>query len=90
MAKLLKSLIRRTLLSGEANLVSVDDPYDVIRRLLAGRRMSNILDAGANHGRVARHLARPFPEAQVHLFEPNTDYAADLKALAESDPRFRS
>jgi len=89
MAKPLKSLIRRTLLSGESNLTSLDDPYEVIQRLLAGREVRNILDAGASHGRVAERLARPFPGSQVHLFEPNPEYAGDLKALHDRDGRFR-
>ena len=89
MTKPFKSLIRRTLLSGKQNLTSLDEPYEVIARLLTGKSIDNMLDAGASHGRVAERLARPFPKANVHMFEPNPDYVGDLQTLHNRDNRFR-
>jgi len=88
MGKPLKQLIRRTIYRGKPNLQSLDDPYADIARLLAGQRVQTVIDLGASDGRVAKRLGRLFPEARLHLFEPNPDYRAALEALHAEQPRF--
>jgi len=89
MAKLFKEFLRRTVLARTDNLVALDDPYIAMHRLLEGREVTGILDAGASTGRVSRKLLRYFPLATAYGFEPNPDYADALAAAAEEEPRFR-
>lgn len=88
MAKLIRSLLRHTLFKSSPNLVSLDDPYGAIARLLRGRTVRGILDAGASHGRVASRLQQAFPNATVYAFEPNPYYREVLQQRAAADPRF--
>lgn len=87
MAKLFKSLIRRTVFKKHHNLVALDDYYVVIGRLLKQQRVSGILDAGASHGRISKRLLRLFPEAKAYLFEPQAMYRDTLNEYASQDPR---
>lgn len=89
MAKLLRSLLRKTLFGKRNNLISLDDPFPTLARLVQGRRVRFIVDAGASDGRVSRRLLACFPEATVFAFEPNPLYAEPLRAFASSEPRFR-
>jgi FkbM family methyltransferase len=89
MAKLFRILIRKTLLGKEKNLVSIDEPYGVMARLLRGRQVTGIIDAGASNGRISRRLLRIFPGASAYAFEPNPFYADLLQQYADEDPRFR-
>ncbi len=85
----LRAALRRMICGrGDRNLRSIRDPYRVMARLLAGQRVTAILDAGAGHGRVSRRLLALFPEARVFAFEPNPAYRQTLAALAERNPRF--
>lgn len=88
MGGLLKSFIRKSLARGQGNLQSLDDPYDVMVRLIAPDRVRNILDAGASDGRIARRLLARYPAAHAYAFEPQVAYRGALEAFAREDPRF--
>ncbi|MGC1272190.1 MAG: FkbM family methyltransferase [Planctomycetaceae bacterium] len=51
-----------------------------------GYRPRLIVDGGANVGDWTRKARRIFPEAQVHLFEPQTGCEAPLRELSKSSP----
>lgn len=87
MSKPFISFLRRTLHRRRGNLMSLDDPYDTMQRLLSDCDVNTILDAGASNGRVARRLLNRFPEAECYLFEPNPMYAQALNDLAVQDSR---
>lgn len=70
------------------NLISCDDPFFVMRCLLDGHEVNNIVDAGASNGHISKKLLRQFPRAHIHAFEPNPDYEAALTAYARQEPRF--
>lgn len=90
MAKWLKRLVRRSLLRREQNLQALDDVYEVLGRLLDGREVTGILDAGASDGRVTRKLLRCFPQATAYCFEPNVpQYGEAWRAYAAEEPRAR-
>jgi len=84
-----RSLLRNTVFRGKGSLVSLDEPYDAIARLLKGRSVSGILDAGASNGRISRKLLKLFPQANVFGFEPHPTYRETLERLARAEPRFR-
>jgi len=88
-AKLVKSLVRRTLLAKYDNLVALDDVYFTLGRLLAGTRVTGVLDAGASNGRVSRKLLRIFPQAAVYAFEPNPLYRPDWEHLTAQTPALK-
>ena len=88
MANRFSSFIKKKLLGKNKNLVSLDEPYEVMARLLRGREVTGIIDAGASTGRISKRLLRKFPAAQVYAFEPNPLYTEKLKQYAEDDPRF--
>ncbi len=88
MASRFSSFIKKKLLGKDNNLVSLDEPYEVMRRLLKGQQVTDIIDAGASDGRISKRLLRKFPAAHVHAFEPNPLYTETLKQYAKDDPRF--
>jgi len=88
MANLFSSFTKKKLFGKGRNLVSFDEPFAVMPRLLKGRAISGIIDAGASNGRISKRLLRKFPDAQVYAFEPNPLYAVALKQYAQEDPRF--
>ncbi len=88
MAKLFKTMIRRTVFKKDSNLVSLDDWYETTKRLLGNNRISGILDAGASNGRIALKLLDAFPDATAYAFEPNPRYRDELEALARENTRF--
>ena len=87
MAKLFQSLIRKTVFKNKGNLVSLDDHYPVMARLLKGKQVTGILDAGASTGRITGKFLKVFPQAKAYAFEPQPMYREQLTALAEKDPR---
>ena len=89
MGKPLRSLIRHVLFRGKGNLLSLDDCFDTMKKLLAGQEVTDILDAGASDGRISRRLLRRFPQATAWAFEPHPTYTDELMAHQERDPRFR-
>jgi FkbM family methyltransferase len=88
MSNRLSKFLKKKLLRKDQNLISINDPYDVISQLLAGRSVGGILDAGASNGHISKRLLRRFPDARVYAFEPNGSYRDELAAYAEKDARF--
>ncbi len=88
MANPIGILLKKAILRKWNNLVSLDDPFERMPRLLRSRRVTGILDAGASHGRISRKLLRGFPEAHLFAFEPNALYAPTLQQYAGEEPRF--
>jgi len=89
MGKPLRTIIRKTFLAKDQNLVSLDDPYEVMGRLLGRQQVTGVVDAGASNGRISRRLLGLFPRAAVYGFEPNPLYENQLTGLRDKEPRFR-
>lgn len=88
MANQVSSFIKKKLLGKNKNLISLDEPYEVMRRLLKGRRVTGIIDAGAGDGRISKRLLRKFPAAHAYAFEPNRLYFDSLQQYAKENSRF--
>ena len=88
MANKFGSFLKKRLLGAGRNLVSLEDPFEVMPRLLKGHTVTGIIDAGASNGRISRRLLRRFPAAHIYAFEPNRLYAETLKQNEREDPRF--
>lgn len=88
MSNRFSSFIKKKLLGKNQNLVSLDEPYEVMARLLKSHQVTGIIDAGASDGRISKRLLRKFPAAHVYAFEPNPFYAEMLKQYAKDDSRF--
>jgi FkbM family methyltransferase len=88
MANKVSTFIKKKFLGKNKNLISLDEPFEVIRRLLKGHNVTGIIDAGASDGRISRRLLRKFPEAQAYAFEPNPLYFDSLQHYAKEDSRF--
>jgi len=88
MSNRFSSFIKKKLLGKNKNLVSLDDPYQVMAYLLKGIEVTGIIDAGASNGHISRRLLRKFPKACVYGFEPNTLYTEALQQYAKEDSRF--
>lgn len=88
MAKLLQSLIRKTLFSKNGDLASFDDPYLTAANLLKGKSITGIMDVGASNGRISKRLLKLFSEAQAYAFEPNPLYRETLLEYAKNEVRF--
>ena len=82
------TFIKKKFLGKDKNLVSLEDPFEVMARLLKNHRITGILDAGASDGRISRRLLRRFPSAQAYAFEPNPFYSDSLQKYAKGDSRF--
>jgi FkbM family methyltransferase len=82
------SFLKKRCLGEGRNLVSLDEPYEVMARLLKGCEVTGIIDAGASDGRVSKRLLRKFPAAHAYAFEPNPIYADTLAKYAKAEPRF--
>lgn len=89
MARWFSFFVRKTLFAKKKNLVSLDDPYPVIGRLMKNCQVTGIIDAGASNGRISRRLLRLFPEALVYAFEPNPSYTDILQQYAARDSRLK-
>lgn len=88
MGNRLSSFIKRKIVGKNGNLVSVDEPYQVMAHLLKDHRITGMIDAGASNGRISRRLLQKFPGAHAYAFEPNPFYAETLRQYAKEDPRF--
>ena len=55
------------------------DPWADLAELFRGREPKVVFDAGANLGQTSIQLAKLFPEAKVHAFEPNPNIFAELR-----------
>lgn len=69
-------------------MISLDEPFHVVARLLKGKQVTGIIDAGASDGRISRRLLRKFPKAHAYAFEPNLLYFDSLQQYAREDSRF--
>jgi FkbM family methyltransferase len=85
----LSSFLKKKLFGRQRNLVSLDEPYAVMARLLKRSAVTGILDAGASNGHISERLLGWFPNAAAYAFEPNPLYARTLQDLARRDPRIR-
>ncbi len=83
----LRRFLARAVLRTRNNVVTLDDPYTAMGRLLPKNAVHGIIDVGASYGRVAGRLLRQFPTAKAWLFEPHSDYVEVLNQAAQSDPR---
>ncbi len=88
MSNCLSTWLKRRVVGTLNNLVSLEDPFAAMRRLLVHCEVTGMLDAGASDGRISRRLLRRFPQAQVFAFEPNPCYAEPLRQYAKAEPRF--
>lgn len=88
MANRLGTFLKKKVLGRDVNLVSLDEPYEVMALLLKGHEITGVIDAGAGNGRVSKRLLRRFPAARVYAFEPNPMYTDKLQKYAEAEPRF--
>ncbi len=89
MGKPLKSLLRRIMYPPHQSLVNLDDPWQVLPRLLAGRAVRGVIDAGAGNGRTTRKLLKGFPDARAWAFEPHPDYVDALNQAGRDNPRIQ-
>jgi len=87
MAKILWSLLRKTAFKNKGNLVSLDDHYQVMNKLLKNHKVNGILDAGASNGRITGKFLKVFPDAKAYAFEPQPLYRERLTVLSEKDSR---
>jgi len=85
----LSCYLKKRLLGRQQNLVSLDEPYSVMARLLKQSVVTGILDAGASDGHISERLLGWFPQATVYAFEPNPLYAQTLQDYARREARFR-
>ena len=88
MSNRFSSFIKKKLLGKNQNLVSFDEPFEVMARLLKDCHVTGIIDAGASNGRISKRIIRKFPTAQAYAFEPNPLYTETLKQYAKDDSRF--
>jgi FkbM family methyltransferase len=84
----LSSFLKKKLFGGQRNLVSFDEPYAVMAKLLRRSTVTGILDAGASNGHISERLLGRFPRATAYAFEPNPLYKQTLEDLARRDSRF--
>ena len=89
MSNRLSSFLKKRFFRGQRNLVSLDEPYAAMARLLKQSTVTGILDAGASNGHISERLLGWFPRATAYAFEPNPLYVQTLEDLARCDPRFR-
>lgn len=88
MAKFFDTLLRNTILAKKNNLLSIDDPYRTLERLLKNHKITGIIDAGASNGRISKKLLKIFHEANAYAFEPNPLYEKTLTQFALKNKRF--
>jgi len=88
MSNQLSSWVKKKILKKDQNLLSLNDPYMVIEKILKNTRVNGILDAGASNGRISRVLLKSFPKARAYAFEPNPMYKELLEIYAREDARF--
>lgn len=80
--------LKKKLLKKDKNLISLNDPFIVIKYLLRDTKVTCMLDAGASNGRILRTLLKKFPQANAYAFEPNPLYKQQLETYARKDSRF--
>lgn len=88
MANKFSTFLKKKLLGKSQNLISLEEPYEVMRRLLRWHAVTGILDAGASRGHISERMLKKFPDAHVYAFEPQPMYRQILEAYAAAEPRF--
>lgn len=88
MSNQVSSWVKKKLLKKDQNLLSLNEPYAVIEKILKNTGVTGILDAGASNGRISRVLLKSFPGAKAYAFEPNPLYKELLEIYAREDARF--
>lgn len=88
MSNRFSTFIKKKVVRKNQNLVSLEEPFQALERMLRGRQIHGILDAGASNASVSLRLLRHFPAATVYGFEPNPSYRDKLLAIAMEEPRF--
>ncbi len=88
MANIFSTFLKKKLLKKDQNLISLEEPYDVIKKLLADIKVEGILDAGASHGKISERMLKNFPGANAYAFEPNPMYKNVLTEYAARESRF--
>lgn len=88
MSNPVSTFVKKIIFGDNRNLISLDEPYQVMARLLRSSTVTGMIDAGASYGRISRRLLAKFPHANVYAFEPNPGYADTLQAYARQEPRF--
>jgi FkbM family methyltransferase len=88
MSNLFSSFAKKKLLGKNQNLVSINEPYGVMAKLLKNFEVTGIIDAGASDGHISKRLLRKFPSANIYAFEPNPLYTQPLRQYAKEERRF--
>jgi FkbM family methyltransferase len=82
------TFLKKKILKKDQNLISLNDPYQIIAQLLAGKKVSGIIDAGASNGHISSRLLQRFSDAKIYAFEPNPLYREQLSTYGKTEPRF--
>ena len=88
MSNHLGTYLKKKLVGKGHNLVTLEEPYHAMAKLLRRREVRGIIDAGASDGRISRRFIKLFDSASVHAFEPNQLYREPLEDYAQEEPRF--
>lgn len=88
MSNRFNTFLKKKILKKDQNLISLNDPYEIIERLLRGKTVGGIIDAGASNGHISSRLLQRFPQSKVYAFEPNPLYRGQLSEYAKAEPRF--
>ena len=88
MASKFSTFLKKKLLGKDQNLISLEEPYEVMRRLLEGCPVTGIIDAGASGGHISERMLKKFPDAHAYAFEPNPLYQEVLRQYAQRESRF--
>jgi FkbM family methyltransferase len=75
-------LILQRFLSNRYNkrIVEIQDPFRDMRILLAAKNITNIVDAGAYVGDIAKIFLTLFPDTKIYAFEPANSTFLKLKS----------
>jgi len=65
------------------------EPFMGLRRFAVEPPVRHVVDGGAHHGHFSERLARVYPEAVIHCFEPEPTNFNRLKSRLGGNPRFR-
>jgi len=80
--------LKKKLIGRNQNLLSLEDPYKTLQKLLKDFAITGILDGGASRGHISERFLRLFPSAHVYAFEPCPIYHDILLEYARHQPRF--
>lgn len=72
------------------SLISADDPFLVMKRMLANVECPVIFDIGAHHGQLTLLFRKIFPNALIAAFEPCPYAFAELEKNIVDDKRIKA